>query len=211
MLERFSAFIKNASLRFRRIAGSIGGGITPSELHGEAWLAAEEIATKRGRGVDFANTADQELVLNRVYWNLRRQRDWRLASAYSIDDDHEGIVPWVDRLAAPLSDTPLAVLLQREATAICNSALKASYSQAAAYNIAITNFNNDLPALCLHLLIAEETLKSRMNRAIDVVRWQESLFNGREIIDTDFIPMAGPIRATTVVAHFEVHQIEFQF
>ena len=44
--------------------------------------------------------ADREVVLHRLYWNAKDQRDWRLASAHSINDDREGSTPWADRLAA---------------------------------------------------------------------------------------------------------------
>jgi hypothetical protein len=212
MLKRFSAFVKNATSRFRRIASSIGGHLAPEDLHGEAWLAAEEIAHKRGHSIDFANTADQELVLNRVYWNGKGQRDWRLASAYSIDDDREGATPWADRLAAPISTTPLEILLQREAIAISDSAIAASYSQAAAYNVALNNFNNDRPSLCVHLLITGGTLEHRMNRAFEVVRWQESIFDRYEVINSDFTPLAGRHRTPVVVADVvATNQAEFQF
>jgi hypothetical protein len=211
MLKRFSAFVKNATSRFRRIASSIGGNLTSKDLHGEAWLAAEEISQKRGHSIDFADTADQELVLNRVYWNAKGQRDWRLASAYSIDDDREGATPWSDRLAAPISATPLEILLHREATARSDSAIAASYSQAAAYNVALNNFNNDRPRLCVHLLITGGTLDHRMKRAFEVVRLQESLFNGYAAIDRDFTPLAGQHRVPITVVHLERGQAEMLF
>jgi hypothetical protein len=211
MLKRFSAFVKNATSRFRRIASSIGGNLTSKDLHGEAWLAAEEISQKRGHSIDFADTADQELVLNRVYWSAKGQRDWQLASAYSIDDDREGATPWADRLAAPISATPLEILLQREATGISDSAIAASYSQAAAYNVALTNFDSDRPRLCAHMLITGVTLEHRMNRAFEVVRRQNSLFNGRQVIDSGFIPLAGRHRAPVVVADVAINQAKLQF
>jgi hypothetical protein len=211
MLKRFSAFVKNATSRFRRIANSIGGNLTPKDLHGEAWLAADEIAHKRGNSIDFANTADQELVLNRVYWNVKGQPDWRLASAYSIDDDREGTTPWADRLAAPISATPLEILLQREATATSDSAIAASYSQAAAYVIALRNFDDDKPCLSAHLAISVHALGSRMDRAFDVVNRQVSILDGFETIDDNFMPLAGRHFMARVESDAEMAQSEMQF
>lgn len=208
MFEIFSRFLKDAATRFKRIAGSLRDQIKPEDLHTDAWMVADEIAKKRGRKIDFSDPADQELVLNRIYWNSRNQRDWRLASAYSIDDDQEGRTPWADRLAAPISTSPLEILLDREASAITDSALDASYSQAAAYTIALFNFKSDRPTLCAHLLISVNALDHRMNRAFEVVRRQESLFNGYQVIASDFTPLPGQLRVAMMVLHLEPAQAE---
>lgn len=208
MFKLFTSFLKDAATRFKRIAHSLRGQIKPEDLHADAWLVADEIAKKRGREIDFSDPADQDLVLNRIYWNGRDQRDWRLASAYSIDDDQEGRTPWADRLAAPIWTSPLEILLDREAYAITDSALEASYSQAAAYTIALVNFKSDRPTLCAHLLISVNALDHRMSRAFEVVRRQESLFNGYQVIASDFTPLAGQLRVAMMVLHLEPAQAE---
>jgi hypothetical protein len=208
MFKIFSTFLKDAATRFNRIARSLRGQIKPGDLHADAWMVAAEIAEKRGWEIDFANPSDQDLVMNRVFWNVKNQRDWRLASAYSINDDQEGRTPWADRLPALASTSPLEILLDREASAITDSALEASYSQAAAYTIALVNFKSDRPTLCAHLLISGNALDHRMNRAFEVVRRQESLFNGYQVIASDFTPLAGQLRAVMMVSHLEPEQAE---
>ena len=210
-MQSFSTFLRAAAERFGRIARSLLGQIKPAELHADAWLAAAEIGEKRGREIDFADPTDQELLLNRVYWNAKGQRDWRLASAHSIDNDREGVTPWADRLAAPASDSPLEILLTREATAIADSAIAACYSQYAAYNVALTNFQSDQASLCAHLLITRATLNERMNKALEVVRRQKSLFTGRQSIAGNFIPLQGQRRERIVIEDIKTEQAELQF
>ena len=211
MLEFFSVFLKDAASRFKRIARSVRGHIKPDELHTDAWIVAAEIAEKRGREIDFSDPADQELVLNRVYWNVKDQRDWRLEAAYSIHEDREGTTPWADRLTAPISASPLEILLSREAAATDGAALAASYTQAAAYDVVLTNFNSNRPKLCAHLLITDRTLEDRMSRALEVVRRQESLFNGHQTIDRDFVPPAGRRLLTVCVFPLDGEQAELPF
>lgn len=191
MFKFFSVFLKDAATRFTRIARSAGGHIKPEDLHAEAWIVAAELSEKRGREIDFADPVDQELVLNRIYWKIKDQRDWRLESAYSIDDDREGATPWADRLPAPSSTIPLQILLQQEETAAADARLAACYSQAAAYLVALANFNDDKATLCRHLVISYPALQQREHKAMAIVIRQSSLFDGIEIIDPAFKPAAG--------------------
>lgn len=208
MFKVFSAFLKDAASRFNRIARGLRGQIKPSDLHADAWMLAAEIGEKRGKEIDFSDTADQELVMNRVFWNVKNQRDWRLASAFSIDDDQEGRTSWADRLAAPISSAPLEILLQREASAVTDAIVAASYSQAKAYNVSLANFKSDRARLCAHLLITVRTLDLRMNSAYEIVRRQHSLFNGHQVIASDFIPLAGQVNASVMAAHLASEQTE---
>lgn len=211
MFKFFSVFLKDAATRFNRIARSVRGHIKPADLHADAWMVAAEIAEKRGREIDFSNPVDQELVLNRVYWNVKDQRDWRLASAYSIDDDREGSTPWADRLAAPISASPLEILLQHEAAAMIDSAMAASYSQAAAYTVALTNFDSDPPQLSAHLAISEGALKQRMSKAVEIVERQNSMFDGFEKIDPAFKPHPGRKLVSKEEVAVEAEQCELTF
>lgn len=208
MLQHFTKFLRDAATRFNRIARSLRGQIKPGDLHADAWMIAAEIAEKRGRNIDFSNPSDQELVMNRIFWNVKNQRDWRLASAFSIDCEQEGRTSWADRLAAPSSSAPLEILLQREASAATDAIVAASYSQAKAYNVALDNFKNDRPRLCAHLLVTVRTLDLRMNSAYEIVRRQHSLFNGCQVIASDFTPLAGQLRVAMIAAHLEAEQAE---
>lgn len=191
MFEFFSVFLKEAATRFNRIARSARSHIKPEDLHADAWIVAAELSEKRGREIDFANPVDQELVLNRIYWRIKDQRDWRLESAHSIDDDREGSTPWADRLPAPSSMIPLEILLQQEESAIASARLDACYSQAKAYTVALTNFEEDRAGLCAHLVISDFALRQREHNARQTVLRQWSLFAGIEIIDNAFMPAQG--------------------
>ena len=211
MFHLFTVFLKDAANRFNRIARSLRGQIKPGDLHADAWMVAAEIAEKRGWEIDFSNPADQDLVLNRVFWSVKNQRDWRLASAFSIDDDQEGRTSWADRLAAPISSVPLDILLQREAATVTDAIVAACYSQARAYTVALANFRSDRTRLCAHLLITDRTLDLRMNGAYEVVRRQHSLFNGYQVVDSGFIPLAGQHRTPIIIASITPSQAELQF
>lgn len=191
MLKRFTEFLKDAAARFHSIARSRRGEVTPDELHADAWIVAAELSQKRGRDIDFTDPVDKELILNRIYWKIRQQSDWRLRSAHSIDDDREGATPWADRLAAPTSAIPLEILLQREAAASIDAMLVASYSQATAYLVALANFHDDKATLCRHLVLSNSAFQQRELKARAVVRRQRSLFDRVEIIDPAFKPDAG--------------------
>jgi hypothetical protein len=102
-------------------------------------------------------------------------------------------------------------LLNREASAISESAIAGSYTQAAAYIIALDNFKNNEPQLCAHLLITLVTYKLRTERANDVVRRQHSLFTGFQTIESDFVPLAGQLRAPSLKVHLETSQAELHF
>jgi hypothetical protein len=211
MLKIFSAFLKDAATRFNRIARSLRGQIKPGDLHADAWMVAAEIAEKRGKEIDFSDPADQNLVLNRIYWNVKGQRDWRLGSAYSIDDAPEGRTPWADRLAAPMSTSPLEILVNREISAMIDAALEASYSQAKAYIVALANFKDDRQRFCAHLRIAHPALMKREHNARQIVKRQPSLFDGLETIDPAFEPHHGREIVSKEEVEIEAEQWELAF
>ena len=112
--------------------------------------------------MDFDDPSDQELVLNQVYWSAKRQNDWRLKAAYSIDDDTEGAIPWAERLTTQ-GENPEKNGLQREADLLAARQFTDSYSQGTAYYIAIENFPmgrgdlSDHPAISPRALTREWT------------------------------------------------------
>lgn len=211
MFEKFSVFLAEAATRISSIARSLRGRVRPAELSADAWMLAAEISEKRGTEVDFSCPTDQELILNRLYWRAKDQRDWRLDTAYSIDDSADGATPWADRLAAPISGAPLEILMQREDDARSESAVACSYSQAAAYIVALDNFKSDRDRLCAHLVISGATLGHRMDRAYEIVRRQWSLFHGVQTIDRAFVPLAGRLLHPSGDRSLEGAQAELQF
>jgi hypothetical protein len=75
MIETFAAFLRDAASRFGGIARRLRGQIKPAELHADAWILAAEIGEKRGKEINFADPTDRELILSRLYWNAKDQRD----------------------------------------------------------------------------------------------------------------------------------------
>lgn len=178
---------------FRRIA--YGAKVEAlGDLHGEAWIIANDIGEKRGWSVDFSDDADQQLIMSRLYVLKVIRRDRAFLSAVQIDQDHEredGPVRLIDRLAAPPSTDPLAQLLDREEERTRAKTLAASYSQAAAYLRTFTRFGQDRKRVCDHLWISDDTLSKRMVVAIDTYHRQNSLFDRKVKIGSRFMPQAG--------------------
>lgn len=197
MSESFWKFLKDAAARFRAISASVRGHLKPTDLHSDAWIAAAEVGAKRGRPVDFSDPADREVVLNRVYWNAKGQTDWRLASAQSINYDPDGATPWADRLAAPESSSPLNIMLHREDALAITGPYANTYTQVAAYHIAITNLAYD--ELCARLSIAPRAVLKRVASARTSADRQWSLFDRTDRLDPAFEPVQSPERPA--VAH----------
>lgn len=195
MSKSFKDFLKAVAHRLRGIARKLRGDLTATDLQGDAWIAADEIAAKRGTPVDFDDPSDQELVLNQLYWNAKRQNDWRLKAAHSIDDDTEGAIPWADRLAAP-GENPEKIVLQREADLLAAQQFADSYSQAAAYYIAIYNFPMGREDLSDHLAISSRALNQRIDSAASSALRQHSVFDKVSRIDPDFVPLARDWKAS---------------
>lgn len=139
------------------------------------------------------------------------QRDWRLESACSIDDDREGATPWADRLPAPSSMIPIEILLQQEATATADARLAASYSQAKAYIVALANFKEDRAGFCAHLVISHSALRRREYNAMETVTRQAALFDGIETIEHSFMPPAGRELISEQKISVEAEQCELAF
>lgn len=189
----FKAFIEKLASSFRRIAYR-SGVETVGDLHGEAWIIANEISEKRGRAINFADEADQQLVIARLYVLKVMRRDRQLLHAVQIDQDNEtenGPSRLIDRLAAPLSTDPLVHLLLREEEKRRATTIAASYSQAAAYLQTFNRFGQDRERVCDHLCITANTLFKRIVVAAATYHCQDSLFDGKVKIGSRFTPQAG--------------------
>lgn len=194
MSKSFKNFLKSVAHRLSGIARKLRGDLSATDLQGDAWMAADEIAAKRGIPVDFGDPSDQELVLNQVYWNAKRQNDWRLKAAHSINDDSDGAIPWAERLAAP-GGNPEKIMLQREADKQAAQRFADSFSQAAAYYIAIDNFPMGREDLSDHLAISSRALNQRIDWAASSALRQHSVFDKVSRIDPEFVPLEGKWRA----------------
>lgn len=211
MFEFLTSFLAKVAGRLSGIARSTKSGLNAKDLHGDVWIAASEIGEKRGRPVNLQDPVDQELVLSRVYSQTRKLRDWRMHFAASLDAENEDGLRLSERIGEALTTDPLDVLMRR-ATALDDDArLARSYTQSAAYTVALANFESDRPKLSTHLAITVGTLNHRMTNAEEIVRRQESIFDGYEVIDSGFTPLACQHRAPVIVADVAMSQGEFQF
>lgn len=211
MFEFLTSFLAKVAGRLSGIARATKSGLSAKDLHGDVWIAASEIGEKRGRPVNLQDPADQELVLSRVYSQTRKLRDWRMHYAASLDAENEDGLRLSERIGEAVTTDPLDVLTRR-ATAIDEDArLARNYTQSAAYTVALANFESDRPKFSTHLAITVGALNQRMTNAEEVVRRQESIFDGYEVIDSDFTPLAGQHRVPVVVADVAMGQAELQF
>jgi hypothetical protein len=211
MFEFITSFLAKVAGRLSGIARATKSGLRAKDLHGDVWIAASEIGEERGRPIDLQDPSDQELVLTRVYNQNRRQRDWRLHYAASLDAEVEDGMRLSEQIGEVVSTDPVVVLTRRASAIEEDARLARNYTQSAAYTVALANFESDRPRFSTHLVISVGALNQRMTKADEVVRRQESLFDGFEIIEPTFMPLPGQ----KLVAHqepaFESDQIELSF
>lgn len=211
MFEFLSSFLAKVAGRLSGIARSTKSGLSAKDLHGDVWIAANEIGEKRGHPVNLQDPADQELILSRVYSQTRKLRDWRMHYAASLDAENEDGLRLSERIGEAVTTDPLAVLTRRARMIDESNWLAGSHSQAAAYVTALRNFHGDRPGLSTHLAISVHALGSRMDRAFEVVERQKSILDSYEIIEDTFMPLAGQQCFPIVVVHLEAGQAELQF
>lgn len=184
MDRELQLFLLKSKSRLERIARSTDSGAKAVDVHGEVWIAICALRQRLNRDLDLAQAGDGERIFSFVYSRLQRQKDWKLHFAESLDfDDGEGL-----RLSEKLSDTrPDESLEQTESY----DALASTYSEAFAYVVALSNFRSDHALLADHLSIAIPTLRSRMRRLNELARRQPSLFDGKQRMDENFVPLPG--------------------
>lgn len=210
-VDEFASFLLKARNRLVRIAYASKCDLTGTDLQADVWIAAHEIAQRRGYEIDFADEADQELILSKVYSLARSQNDWRLRASLSIDAEYEGTLSWAERLPEKISTDPISILLGRELEVDQAKKLHASYSQAKAYIVVLDYLDNDRYRLCAYLVISLTTLRQRIARAIETALRQPSLFDGHEQIGNDFAPLAGREVLTYPRNVSTATQVEIQF
>lgn len=110
----FESFLTKMRNSFRRIAHATRHEMIVDDLHNDAWIVADGIGTRRERPIDFADPADQDLVIRAVNAKNVRRGDWKLCRAVRIDSEPEqddGVPKWSERLAAHASSDPLVSLI----------------------------------------------------------------------------------------------------
>ena len=177
-------FLRKAKSRLERIGRSTGFGAKAADLHGEVWLAICTLRDRLNRELELSHPGDEERIFSFVYSRLRRQKDWKLHFADSLDfDDGES-----RRLSERLPDTRFEEAYERAEN---YDALTNTYSQAYAYIVALSNFRNDQALLANHLAIALPTLRIRMRNLNKLAGRQPSIFDGKQRLDENFIPLPG--------------------
>jgi hypothetical protein len=177
-------FLLTAKSRLERIARSTDSGAKAVDLYGEVWIAICALRERLNRELDLFQAEDGDRILSFVYSRLRRQKDWKLHFADSLDfDDGESL-----RLSERLSDTRPDEAREQAET---YDALASTYSEAFAYVVALSNFRNEHALLASHLAIAIPTLRTRMRRLNEHARRQSSLFDGKQRMDESFVPLPG--------------------
>jgi hypothetical protein len=198
--REFQLFLMNAKSRLERIARSTGSDAKAVDLYGEVWIAICTLRERLNRELDLFRAEDIDRIFSFLYSSLRGQKDWKLHFADSLDfDDGEGL-----RLSERLADTRSTEA--REQAENYNS-LADTYSEAFAYVIALSNFRNEHALLANHLVIALPTLQTRMRKLNEQAGRQPSLFDGKQRMGEDFVPLPGrpvrppPQKSATVFEH----------
>ena len=184
MDQELQLFLLKAKSRLEKIARSTGSGAKATDLYGEVWIAICTLQERLGRELDLFRAEDEDAIFSFVYSSLRRQKDWKLHFADSLDfDDGEGL-----RLSERLSDTrPDEAREQAESYDV----LASKYSEAFAYTVALSNFRSEHALLANHLAIAESTLRARIRKLNEKAGRQPSLFDGKQRMDESFVPLPG--------------------
>jgi hypothetical protein len=193
MLRLFQSFIAKMKAGFYRIAKATRNEMTVEDLHNDAWVIALDIGERRGRPIDFADPADQDLVMRAVNLQNVRRGDWNMRRSVRIDQEPENDegLKWVERLPARASSDPLVSLLARESARDIEGFLAASYSQATAYAITFSNLKNDRRTIRNYLAVSDGALTRRAASAADTMKKQSSIFDRIERIPTTFMPLRG--------------------
>jgi hypothetical protein len=187
--RKLQLFLLKAKSRLERIARSTGLDAKAVDLYGEVWIAICTLREKLNRELDLVQAEDEDRIFSFIYLRLRRQKDWKLHFADSLDfDDGEGL-----RLSERLADTRSDEAREQ---AESYDALASTYSEALAYTVALSNFRNEFALLANHLAIALPTLRIRMRKLNEQAGRQPSLFDGKQRMDENFLPLPGrPVRS----------------
>lgn len=204
MLTPYDHFLNTRRAKLRQIARATRGESTLADVEQSAWLLAYELGEQRGYALDLSNPEDQGFLVRRLYNRLVKYTERLVRHALRVDEDpgeeEAGSGATIARLLAASSNSdPAVALLREETTKAAESAIVRSYSEAAAYLVLLRRFKWNVQALAEALWIVSGTLRQRIDRAIDVVNVQRSLFDGMAVIEPDLraVPVTGRARGRT--------------
>jgi hypothetical protein len=204
MADRFHTFLETRRGDLRRISAQTRGEMSTDELASESWLIAIEIGQRRGWVFDFADEDDQDTLFawmhNRfvkyaekaIRYAIKLDRDW------DNEDGERAGATLARLLTAPLGSDPQAAQHAREEQHELTAIAQHSYSEAAAYVLLLIRVDWHIEDLAALLWIGVSALRERLKKAGLLTRVQPSLFDGVDVVDSDFIPRkrSGPYRRT---------------
>ena len=202
MADRFHTFLETRRGDLRRIAAQTRGELSVDELASESWLVAIEIGQRRQWPFDFADEDDQDTLFawmhNRfvkyaekaVRYAIRLDRDW------DNEDGERAGATLARLLTAPLQSDPQVAQQAHEEQHELFSIVRHSYSEAAAYVLLLIRVDWHIEDLAALLWVGLSALRQRLKKAGLLARVQPSLFDGIDVIDSDFTlrQRAGPAR-----------------
>ena len=205
MADRFHTFLETRRGDLRRIAAQTRGELSVDELASESWLIAIEIGQRRQWPFDFADEDDQDTLFawmhNRfvkyaekaVRYAIKLDRDW------DNQDGERAGATLARLLTAPLQSVPQVAQQAHEEQHELLAVVRHNSSEAAAYVLLLIRVDWHIEDLAALLWIGVGALRQRLKKAGLLARVQPSLFDGVDVIDSDFTPRrrSGPSRRTT--------------
>ena len=215
MVSTYTRFLNDRRADLRRIARATRGEATLEDIEQSVWLLAQELGERRGYTLDLLNPTDQDLLLRRLYNRFVKYTEKLVRYAVRIDeeadDEKAGAGATIARLlAAPSESDPVVILMREEAAEELELMIRRSYSEAVAYLVLLRRFQWSMQVLADALRIVLGTLRQRIERAIDMVKVQPSLFDGIAVIDPD-LGIAATGRASRRIQAWAELQQAFEF
>lgn len=180
--EAFEFFLKQCKPALRRVAAHTKGEQTFEDIHGEAWILAEDLKITKGIEIAFEDPSYQQLLISHLYNKLVRYTSQHMRYAIRLDhyryedgstaDEH----PLLRHLASDTNNDPLSLLIEREdETQTRKTEPRPHESRAAAYLYLLQQFDFDMKAVAQHLLISLSYCYYRYNEALLMAQSQNTL------------------------------------
>lgn len=174
------------------------------DLISESWLIAIEIGQRRDWTFDFGDEDDQDTLFAWMHNRFVKYAEKAVRHAIKLDrdwdnEDGERAGATLARLlTAPLDSDPQAAQQAHEEQHELVAIVRHSYSEASAYVLLLIRVDWHIEDLAALLRIGISALRQRLKKAGLLVRVQSSLFDGVDVVDSDFIPRQGswPSRRT---------------
>jgi len=199
----------------RSIARQTQGECTVDDLINDAWLLAFELQSDETQD-HILSQSFQKTLLSRLYNRFckffsKRLRRTAISLDDTGDDDEEGGKSnWRESLTASEEADPFVQLCQKEEMQEQEDRFKASYSEAAAYFLSQENLKSRKINIADHLALSWAWVRQKFKRARDWVQRQNSLFDGIEVIDENFIPLPNKLIYHKPLSHEDRRVLEHQ-